>query len=63
MEVSTKTTSLISDDVKLSAFLNQPNVRQLLATTGGNVAVDVLATILNRPAPTREEIRKARVNL
>ena len=47
----------------MSVFIEQPNVGQLLATRGGSVEVDVIAAILNRTVPTREEITKACMNL
>ena len=63
MEVLPTTTWLIEDNHKLSVFIEEPNVGQLLATRGGSVQVDVIAAILNRTVPTREDIAKACVNL
>ena len=47
----------------MSVFIEQPNVGQLLATRGGSIEVDVIAAILNRTAPTRQDVTKACLNL
>lgn len=54
---------LIEDNHKLSVFVEQPEVGNLLATRGGPIEADVLAAILNRVAPTKEEIVKCCLNL
>ena len=57
------TSWLIEDDRRMSIFIEQPNVGQLLAAKGGSIEVDVIAAILNRTVPTREEIAKACMSL
>jgi hypothetical protein len=47
----------------MSIFIEQPSVGQLLATRGGSVEVEVIAAILNRTVPMREEIAKGCMNL
>lgn len=36
---------------------------KLLTTRGGAIDIDGIATILNRPLPTKEEISKSSANL
>ena len=50
---------LIKDNHKLSMFVEDPKIQRLLATRGGVVDVEALATILNRPVPTSNEIAQA----
>jgi hypothetical protein len=44
-------------------FVEQPEMGKLLATKGGSIEVDVIASILNRKVPTCEEISEACANL
>ena len=54
---------LIQDNHKLSVFVEQPEMGKLLATKGGSIEVDIIATILNRKPPSTGEISKACMNL
>jgi hypothetical protein len=48
---------------QMSPFLLDPGIHTLVAKRAGPVAPDVVASILNRPQPTPEEISKACANL
>jgi hypothetical protein len=44
-------------------FVEEPTVGKLLATRGGSIDVNALAKILNREAPSMDEIKLACANM
>ena len=44
-------------------FVEHPAVAKLLTTKAGGINVNAIATILERPMPTEEEISTASANL
>jgi hypothetical protein len=43
--------------------MEAPGIQKLLVKRGGHIAVDVIASILDRPQPTQAEITQACANL
>jgi hypothetical protein len=53
----------MEDPVKPSEFIAEPKVSKLLATRGTAIDVKGIASILNRPEPSRSDIARTSANL